>query len=228
MSREEFMAQLTRLLADMPESECEEAIRYYKDYFDEAGPENETKVIQELGSPEKVAASIKANLQDSGFTESTNTKTGYTTESGSQTFNEWTQTPACSMTAQKQRSTGKWALLIILLVFASPLILGIGGGVLGGILGLAGAAFGILLACLGTGVGLTVGGMALLVKGFYNMFHLPLMGVTGIGGGLLCIAIGLLFLALFLWFCFQILPRLVRTIVNFVSRILHKRKREAV
>ena len=73
MNRREFMAQLERLLGELPESERVEALRFYNDYFDEAGPENEAGVIQELGSPGRVAAVIRANLdgnQDRGeFTE---------------------------------------------------------------------------------------------------------------------------------------------------------------
>ena len=37
-------------------------MQYYEDYFDEAGPENEQQVINDLGSPERVAAIIKAGL----------------------------------------------------------------------------------------------------------------------------------------------------------------------
>ena len=64
MNRDEFMQQLARLLSDLPENERMEAIRYYNDYFDEAGPENEANVIRELGSPGKVAAIIKADLKE--------------------------------------------------------------------------------------------------------------------------------------------------------------------
>lgn len=68
MNREQFIAQLARLLQDLPPAERQEAIRYYQEYFDDAGEENEDAVIQELGSPGKVVASIKANLQYGGST----------------------------------------------------------------------------------------------------------------------------------------------------------------
>lgn len=55
MNREQFIAQLARLLQDLPPAERQEAIRYYQEYFDDAGEENEDAVIQELGSPGKVA-----------------------------------------------------------------------------------------------------------------------------------------------------------------------------
>ena len=53
MNRMEFMAELERLLADMPEDERQAAVQYYADYFADAGEENEQDVIRELGSPEE-------------------------------------------------------------------------------------------------------------------------------------------------------------------------------
>ena len=60
MKRDEFMAQIARLLADMPDNERMEAIRYYNDYLDEAGEENEEEAIRELGNPQEIAANIIA------------------------------------------------------------------------------------------------------------------------------------------------------------------------
>ena len=66
MSKEAFIRRLRELLAGLPQSEAEEAIQYYEDYFADAGEENEAKVIEELGSPEKVAANIRADLGMAG------------------------------------------------------------------------------------------------------------------------------------------------------------------
>ena len=41
MNREQFIAQLARLLQDLPPAERQEAIRYYQEYFDDAGEEND-------------------------------------------------------------------------------------------------------------------------------------------------------------------------------------------
>ena len=59
-----FLRELRRFLADIPEEEREQALTYYEDYFEDAGPENEQKVIQELGSPIDVAKQIKATNQE--------------------------------------------------------------------------------------------------------------------------------------------------------------------
>ena len=64
MNRKQFMEQLERLLSDISEAERQEALEYYEGYFDDAGPENEGEVIRELGNPGKVAAIIKADLQE--------------------------------------------------------------------------------------------------------------------------------------------------------------------
>lgn len=74
MRKEEFFKQLEYLLQDIPDEDREEALEYYRDYLAEAGSENEEQAIEEFGSPERVAAIIRAdaagNLKDGGsFTE---------------------------------------------------------------------------------------------------------------------------------------------------------------
>ena len=75
MNRREFIRELEYLLQDIPEEEKADAIAYYRDYLEDAGEEQEEDVIREFGSPERVAAIIRADLRgdlDSGgeFTES--------------------------------------------------------------------------------------------------------------------------------------------------------------
>lgn len=72
MNRLEFMSELEHLLEDISKNEREEALNYYNDYLDDAGVENEEEVIESLGSPGKVAATIKAGLfsdEEGAFTE---------------------------------------------------------------------------------------------------------------------------------------------------------------
>lgn len=58
MTRQEYMQQLAALLAAMSEAERRDALDYYEEYFDAAGPEKEAQTIQELGSPQNVAEKI--------------------------------------------------------------------------------------------------------------------------------------------------------------------------
>ena len=58
MTRVEFIAALRAKLSMLSADEREDAIQFYQEYFDEAGPENEQAVIDELGSPDAVAEKI--------------------------------------------------------------------------------------------------------------------------------------------------------------------------
>ena len=58
MTRDTFMKQLEQLLATLPSEERRDALDYYDEYFDAAGPEKEAETIAELGSPEEVARKI--------------------------------------------------------------------------------------------------------------------------------------------------------------------------
>ena len=70
MNRVEFLAELEQRLSGIPEEERQAAIQYYVDYLADAGEENEAEAIRELGSPEKVAESIKADYFGTEFDES--------------------------------------------------------------------------------------------------------------------------------------------------------------
>lgn len=62
MNRKEYIERLEQLLLILPCEEREEALQYYTDYFDDAGVEKEIDVMRELGSPEEVAAKIRAGF----------------------------------------------------------------------------------------------------------------------------------------------------------------------
>lgn len=100
MNRTEFLAQLERLLGDVPQAEREAALEYYSSYFEEAGEEKEGAVIQELGSPGKVAAIIKADLAGDGSLHGEYTEAGYQ----DQRFQE-RKMPG---TFQEKRSSGEY------------------------------------------------------------------------------------------------------------------------
>ena len=79
MDRAQFMQELEKLLADISETERQDALGFYNSYFDDAGAENEASVLRELGSPKKVAAIIKADLKGSagGYEYGEYTEHGY-------------------------------------------------------------------------------------------------------------------------------------------------------
>lgn len=59
MDRERYLQEVwARLSNRMPRKDLEGVIRYYEEYFDEAGPAREAEVMAELGTPEELAGRI--------------------------------------------------------------------------------------------------------------------------------------------------------------------------
>lgn len=56
------MEQLRKYLKRLPKEDYENAIEYFSEYFDEAGPENEQQVMEELGEPKEAARELLLNL----------------------------------------------------------------------------------------------------------------------------------------------------------------------
>lgn len=246
MRKEEFFKQLEYLLQDIPDADKEEALNYYRDYLDEAGSENEEQVLDEFGSPERVAAIIRAdvtgNLKDGGsFTE-----TGYEDErfrdpnyqmakrldlpderefskereqevhhdtfyenrtSRSHQENEYEEGTYRECYTENKKETyhnssrkrwggsaSKWIVGIILLLIASPFLIGAGGVLFGALTMVAAVIFGVVVLTAAAFIGSVV--IAGLGVGF--LFTTPLdslflfgIAVCGIGCGLLgaaCVA----------------------------------------
>ena len=136
MSRKEFMERLEKLLWNISESEREEALQYYNDYFDDAGEENEAKVIEELVSPEQVAQKIKAGLSDaaSEFSEEGYRDTRFESKDGELSAGQAGGEDSGRRTGRK-KDTNFWKILAIVLlcILLLPVILPVGGGILIGV-----------------------------------------------------------------------------------------------
>ena len=72
MNRQEFLQALDAALSTLvPDRERQETLRYYEEYFEEAGPEREAEVIQELGDPVLLAQKI---AREGGFSSGEGTQ----------------------------------------------------------------------------------------------------------------------------------------------------------
>ncbi|MDE5859815.1 MAG: DUF1700 domain-containing protein [Oscillospiraceae bacterium] len=58
MTREEYLKELDANLITLPREERVMAVRFYEEYFEDAGPEKEQEVIEELGKPYHLARTI--------------------------------------------------------------------------------------------------------------------------------------------------------------------------
>lgn len=106
MTRQEYMQQLAALLAAMPEAERRDALDYYEEYFDAAGPEKEAQTIQELGSPQNVAEKI---WEGTGAQSGTPMQDNSMPEQGS-----------------RRRKSPVWIVLVILAILIVVLLVFIG------------------------------------------------------------------------------------------------------
>lgn len=58
MTRAEYLAELDSHLITLPKEERDMAVRFYEEYFEDAGPEKEQEVMDELGKPYNLARTI--------------------------------------------------------------------------------------------------------------------------------------------------------------------------
>ena len=240
MRKEEFFEQLEYLLQDIPDPDREEALDYYRDYLAEAGSENEEQAIENFGSPERVAAIIRADLSGNLKEGGSFTETGYEDErfrdpsyqvakrldlpdersgaanedfrqegSGAGNYRSVSEPNGKEAKKPWTNKTLKVILWVVLIVMASPFILGTAGIGVGTIAGLLSLVFGgiLVLVCLTAaamiaGVCLIVLAAVLVVKAPFDSIFLFGIAIFGIGVGLLCVVALYLILGValpFLW-----------------------------
>lgn len=216
MNRADFMNQLESLLQNISPAERDEALQYYNEYFNDAGEENEKDVIEALGNPAKVAENIKRDLYGAGYGDASR---NIPNERAVVQYRQGTENVPKE---EKKMSTGMIVLLVILCIFASPVILGIGGGLIGFVVAVIA---GWLSAIVGAGVAAVVLLLLFLVffvLGIICMFTDPLVGVALLGGGFVSGGIGILFLMLTVAMAGIATPAIVRWTAGLL-----KKKKEA-
>lgn len=254
MDRAEFLNRLEAQLLDVPQAEREEALQYYEDYLNDAGDAGDFDILQELGTPEEVADSIRNGLgQDSsGVGErsygSQSSRSGQAGDSGYFSENgyvDWEpqkeELQRVKQPARGDRSDADWQsadsyvdddssaarrkqppvwLWILLIVFAAPVVLPIGFGLLV-------AAISVLFALFITGIALLVCGIVCagagiwaLIQAFTQIVAWPAAAMIGIGISLAAIGIGVLLTLLMGWLIGKVVPTGVRALCNCLHRIV--------
>lgn len=193
MNRAEYMRQLEVLLQGISPTEREEALQYYNDYFNDAGAENEQDVIAALGTPARVAENIKRDLSGSGYGENSEERKA----AGRHDVVEYKGAQAKEIKEEKKMSTGMIVLIVVLAVLASPILLGIGSGLVGILTGIVAGWFGLIVGFGVASILLFVILVALIAAAVIAIMAGDIVvGVGLIGGGLLCGGIGILLLML--------------------------------
>ena len=106
MTRQEYMEELKKYLKRLPQEDFDNAIEYFSEYFEEAGPEKEQQVMRELGEPKEAARELFLNL----LQESVEKDQDIVEEKA-------------PVLKGKRRSPGKIILLVFLVLCASPVSL---------------------------------------------------------------------------------------------------------
>lgn len=292
MNRREFIRELEYLLQDIPEEEKADAIAYYRDYLEDAGEEQEEDVIREFGSPERVAAIIRADLRgdlDSGgeFTESgyqderfrdpryqvaerhrgledsdgqrsgkgrfwnSHTSGWWRTDrqgtsgedqSGYSHSSDWFQGEEGVYSGEGRKqgrhrggllskgSAGSQVLKIILILalicVLSPVLLGLGGGIVGIAAGFLTLLIAVVLLAGVLTAAAWIGAAALLVLGVGMLFAYPWSGVLIIGCGVFVLGLACLGVAVSVLVYGKLVPFCLCSVVNWINRLLYRGRRD--
>lgn len=165
MNRSEFFKKLELGLAKVSKEERDAALDYYHEYFDDAGPENEERVIDELGSPAQIAARIKA---DSAVKKL-----------------EGDDKPSV-----KKGISAVW--FVIVAIFAAPIALPLAIGAAALAIGLLVALIGVLIALVASVAAFFIGGIVVVASGIAVIATSVPVAIFSIGVGLLTLGLSIL------------------------------------
>lgn len=236
MSRFDFMRKLEDLLSDIPLEERNEALKYYNDYFDDAGVDNEGNIVSELGTPERIAGIIKADLHlegdnsqnrgfftEKGYEDTVYNETKYEVVKPSdgkqgENYNS-TSTGSSSNNSNSGNSTNttstnnnKLAIIILLCLFAIPVGIPLLITFVSIVFSLIVAVFALLFGFGIAGIVMVPVGIAITIFGIVNI-GIPFMGLLNCGAGLLVLGLGILFVMLSVWLSKTLLPAIIKGIV---------------
>lgn len=243
MRKEEFIRRLELLLSDIPDEEKRDAIEYYRDYLEEAGPEREEEVLREFGSPERIAALIRTDLlggmkeagefTEQGFADARFQTAAYPAvveaERARQQEQEETKKGERGNTSEPAENYGSagrrrgawWKYLLIgaVLLLAFPFLVAIALGTAGSAAGVICTLVGILvvLACLT--VAAVLGGVAALIFGLFHLVSDLWIGLLFTGLGMVSLGAGLLLVFCSYQFYVRFLPWLVRSLIRVCRRL---------
>lgn len=250
MNRIEFLSELEQRLSGIPEDERQSAIQYYADYLADAGEENEAEAIRELGSPEKVAESIKADYYGTEFDESRfdhkdymekygqrssqgtgsgNTSGGrpgadgygYGQENGYGTGQESGQENGQGNgPAQKNAPWTSRGLKIFLVILIAIVIWPVTLGVAGIVLGVVAAIFFFFAGLVIAAIAVMISGGVVAVTGLV-LLVIPPAGMIVTGIGILLFVLGLIATVGTVKLCMIVYPAMIRGFVNLFRRPIY-------
>ncbi|MCY7077592.1 DUF1700 domain-containing protein [Streptococcus oralis] len=158
MTRTDYLTQLETYLNKLPEADRIEAMDYFKELFDDAGPEGEEELITSLGTPKEAAHDVLSNLLDKKVNE-----------------------------APAQKNDRQLLHIALLALLVAPIGIPVGIGILMAIIGIIIAAASVILAFFTVSVtGILLGGL-FIVESFSVLVEAKSAFILIFGAGLLAI-----------------------------------------
>ncbi len=233
MTKQEFMYRLAQQLVSLPPEERLCALKFYDEYFADAGEENWEALLRDLGSPEEVARAIQEDFaqRNPGYNPSGSYayRPGpqYRPGQGPQTYTTnpetYVQRGYGPQPAVYQKRSGCGTVLVVmLLILGSPLWLVLLIAALGVFIGLVGAVIGVVAAVVALIVSLVGAGVVCVWGGITTLALTPGLRLLALGGGLMATGGGLLIFALCVWLAVNVLPPVFRWLVDLCRRPFQK------
>lgn len=235
MNKEEFLRQLETQLSGMPENEKQEALQYYRDYFEDAGSDKEGEVLASLGSPADVARSIReenvggeytengyrTNGQSNAYMVQTSAAAGQNTEGASYTsFNS--ASAGADVEKKEKKNTAVIVLSIALIILTCPVWIPVFGGLIGLIASLVASFIGFAI----TGAVMVIACVIAVIASIVGMCAgVPAaVGLICIGGAMIVGAVGILFIFLTVLVCRYVIPWLCKGVKKLWNLIFGKKE----
>lgn len=212
MNAYEYLQALRTALAVLPDDEIDSAMRYYEDYFLDAGDENAEKVIKQLGPPEQVAEAI---LRD--YTGVARRRPERFEEEKAQTVNG---VPLDRDGKPRKKGINPWMLacIVLLALIFGPVAVAVIGAIIVAVVGLV---IGIAACVVAVPAAALIGGGALVLFSFL-LWATPASALATLGAGLTVGAVGLLLVLLVIKLCILFVPPIIRGLVALIRWPIQK------
>lgn len=214
MNREEYMRLLAIALKDIPQSEKEEAIKYYNDYFDDAGVENEQEVMKSLGSPAALAESIQKEFFE-GEGKFVGSRDAYQNVHPNPYLNP--------VEEKKKMSGGMIALIVVLCILASPLILALAAVLLAVIISIFAVFFSVIVVLIAVVLTLVCVGIACISVAFGIGLSSPFSALLLVGISIASVGVCIFLIMGIVWLLGVGLPGLITGIGKLFKKIFRKK-----
>lgn len=214
MNAYEYLQALRAALAVLPDDEIDSAMRYYEDYFLDAGDENAEKVIKQLGPPEQVAEAI---LRD--YTGVARRRPERFEEEKAQTV-DGVPLGRDGKPLTRKKGINPWMLacIVLLALIFGPVAITVIGAI---ILAVVGLIVGVAACVVAVPAATLIGGGALVLFSFL-LWATPASALATLGAGLVVGAVGLLLVLLVIKLCILFVPPIIRGLVALVRWPIEK------